>query len=242
MFGLQTNRGLSPVLAGYLTIKGLHNNHTAHASVLDNQGMSGILSNESEYALTKTEKEEQQKALEKATSGAEKFGKIMSSTGKVKYTKLGLDPTQLKIIEGKVLKMRDLCNIYDIPSTLFNDPINRIQSNVTPSAVAFWTNAVLPNDLKILEGYQKGILDPINELMFSNSGDGYYLEQDISAIPALQKDQKEEAEKDKIVLEAINVILQMNVSDEAKKLLLINELELAEDYATELSKSKTATE
>lgn len=234
-YGIKSNRGLSPIIAGYLTVKGLVNNQNAHASILENQGASGILSNESEYPLLPDEQARQQKAFDLKASGSSLFGKIIQSASKVKFTKLGLDPTQLKIIEGKVLKMRDLCNIFDIPSTLFNDPINRIQSNVTPSATAFWSNAVIPNDKMIMQAFQRGIINPINDLESFANGDGYYLEQDISAIPALQKDQKEEAEKDKLKLEAINIIISMNVSSEAKEMLLINELEMSEEEAKAIS-------
>lgn len=234
-YGIKSNRGLSPIIAGYLTVKGIKNNQNAHASILDNQGATGIISNESEYNLTPDEQKRQQAEFDNKASGSSLFGKIIQSTSKIKFTKLGLDPTQLKIIEGKVLTMRDLCNIFDITSTLFNDPSNRIQSNVAPAETAFWSNAVIPNDKMIMQAFQRGIINPINELESFANGDGYYLEQDISAIPALQKDQKEEAEKDKLKLEAINTIISMRISQEAKEMLLINELEMSEEEAKAIS-------
>ena len=162
-FGINRLYGLSPLTAGFLTLKGLNNNQIAHASILDNMGVTGILSNESDYSLTPEQQDREQKALDKKLGGASKFGRVIQSSSKVKFTQLGLSPNDLKIIEGKNLKMRDLCNIYDISSVLFNDPQNRIQANLLPANTAMWNDAVIPNPEILMRAFERYVVKPYNE-------------------------------------------------------------------------------
>jgi hypothetical protein len=48
------------------------------------------------------------------------------------------------------------------------------------------------------------------------------MRKDFDGIEALQTDKKQEAEKDKIVLDGVSVIMNMPISSEAKSLLLID--------------------
>ena len=230
-FGIDNLYGLSPLTAGFLTLTGLVNNQTASASILENQGVSGILSNESDYQLSPEERDIQQSLFDKKHSGAEKFGKVIQSMAKVRYTKLGLDPSQLKIIESKTLKMRDLCNIYDVSSVLFNDPQNRIQSNLTPAETAFWSNAVIPNLRSFISSYSMGVVSLFNKNEFPSGNSKYFIEVDTSGVEALQKDQKAEAEKDKVRMDAINVIMSMPIASAGKIEILISELDMTPEQA-----------
>jgi HK97 family phage portal protein len=219
-YGIDNLYGLSPLVAGYLTVVGLDNNQTASASILENQGVAGILSNEGEDFLTPTERKRQQEVLDNDISGPTKFGKIIQSFAKVKFTRLGLDPTQLKILEDKILKMRDLCNIYDVQSSHFNDPANRIQSNLSAADKMLWTNAVLPNLRSYMASYQVAVVDPYSKADFPNGQSKYFIDPDLSKVEALQVDQKKEAEKDKILVDGINVIMGMPIDIESKKAML----------------------
>lgn len=230
-FGINSLYGLSPLTAGYLTLKGLINNQTAHASILDNQGAAGILSNESEHSLTPEERDIQQELFDKKYAGATKLGKIIQSMAKVKYTKLGLDPSQLQIIEGKSLKMRDLCNIYDVSSVLFNDPQNRIQANLIPAETAMWVNAILPNLNIIKKGFENTVLKPIND----GIGNGrYYIDLDTSNVKALQKDEVQKATKGKTNSEIIISIITSELTRYQKINALMLSLEISETEATNI--------
>jgi len=240
-YGVDTLYGLSPLVAGFLTLTGLTNNQTAHASILENQGAAGILSNESDYALDPEQRDIQQDLFDKKYTGATKFGKIIQSMAKVKYTRLGLDPTSLKIIEGKSLKMRDLCNIYDVSSVLFNDPQNRIQANLTPAETAFWINAVIPNVNLVIKGFDDAVVEKYNLLEFGNSNKEYYIELDTSSIPALQKDAKAEAEKNKVRVSSVGEVLGFNISSQSKVAILVRELGYTEDEAKEISQATQTT-
>jgi phage portal protein BeeE len=61
--------------------------------------------------------------------GASKFGKAIATSANVDFIQMGMDATQLKIIESAVMKLRDLCNLYGVDSSLFNDPANKTYNN-----------------------------------------------------------------------------------------------------------------
>ena len=60
---------------------------------------------------------------------------------------------------------------------------------------------------------------------------------DTSKIESLQQDKKKEAEKDKIKMEGVNVVLNMPISQNGKKDLLVNEY----GYSEILAESITTT-
>jgi len=234
-FGINSQRGLAPVTAGYLTIEGLRGSQATHAGLLKNQVAAGIMSNESEYVMTPKDQERQQKLLDARLGVGEPgwAGKIIQSMAKVKYTKLGLDPTQLKIIEGKTLKLRDLCNIFDIKSELMNDPGTRSISNgyINKSERDMWKNAVLPNDEKYLKGFEKAYVKAWSKRDFPAGNAEYFIKQDTSNILALKQDEKTKAEKGKSTAEIITTILTAEISNEAKIQTLMRSLEIPRDEA-----------
>lgn len=210
-FGIETMRGLSPLTAGYLTLVGLNGNQVASASIYKHQGVAGILSNESDYALTPEQVKQQQKLLDDKISGATLFGKIIQSSAKVKYTKLGLDPSQLKLIDSKLLKMRDLCNIYEINSALMNDPDNKIYNNVIEAEKSFWIKCVIPNLKSIVKSYERAVVYKYNLAEFSTGKSKYFIELDLSGVEALQADKLNEATKNKLNAEAYSILLRDGV-------------------------------
>jgi len=62
------------------------------------------------------------------------------------------------------------------------------------------------------------------------------MRQDFSEVEALQSDKKTEAEKDKIVLDGVNVIIGMPINDEAKGILMKETYpELSEEFIAAMS-------
>jgi len=233
-YGIDSLYGLSPMVAGYLTLIGLNNNNTASASILEHQGAAGILSNESDYPLNSDEQKDQQRLFDNKAKGMLNFGKIIQSMAKVKYTKLGLDPTQLKIIESKTMKMRDLCNIYDISSVLFNDPQNRIQANLVPAERSFWANAVIPNANLFLQGYNQSVVSKFNKKDFPNGQSKYVVRLDTSGILALQADSEKAASKAKSNSEALTNVLISDMTPEQKVQTLVYSFDMDEQEAKQI--------
>lgn len=235
-FGIRSLHGLSPLSPGHLTYKGLLNNQTASTAIYDNQGAGGILSSEhGEFPMTPDERQIQQDLLDKEINGAEKLGKIYQSGAKIKYVKLGLDPSQMKLIDGKVLTMRDLCNLYDCPSTLFNDATNRVQSNMLVSDPIFWTNAVVPNLNRLEAAYDRAVVQGHSKKDFPSGNSKYVASPDYSKIEALQKDKKVEAEKDKINMQGVDMILKMDITMDGKKAMINEVYDLPTDLVDSLA-------
>ena len=227
--GERTLRGLSPLVAGYLTLIGLNNNQEANATILEHQGAAGILTNESDQALTETEHKVQQSALDRVIAGIKNFGKIVQSFAKTKFIRLGLDPSQLKLIESKILMFRDLCAIYDTKSILFNDPVNASFNNLISAEKSHWLNAVIPNTQLIVDMFSNQVVNDFNTREFPGGKSFYFIQLDISKITVLQADLKKEAEKDRIKMEGVDKILNMPISSPAKIELLVIEY----DYTVE---------
>lgn len=230
-FGITTLRGLSPLTAGALTMIGSNNNQTAQASILDNQSTAGILSNEGEYFLQKEEQEEQQKLMDGRMGDAETFGHILQSHAKVKYIKLGLDSSQMKIIESRILYKRDLCDIWDVDSILFGDPVGSTFNNIIEAKKSVYTGPIKSNLGMVMDGFTLEVVSKFNEKEFPTGQAEYFLELDWDSVEELQKDKKEEAAKDKLVQEGIKIILAHPISSEAKKKMLMEEYDFSEDYA-----------
>ena len=146
------------------------------------------------------------------------------------YTQIGMSSTDLKIIESGVLTDRQLCNAYSCPSVLFNDPSNSTYNNYTTALKTLYTDAVIPVCNKILADNNKDWLSQWS----LRDNKKYSWQLDTSSVEALQADQKIEAEKDKIRMDGVNVILNMPISAEAKANLLQSEYGYNVEDATAL--------
>ena len=222
------------MIAGYLTLKGITHNQAASATIFENQGAAGILSNEGDVVLTPEEREREQGMLDKLIAGVRKWGKVIQSSAKIKYTRLGLDPSQLKLIESKVLKFRDLCSIYDVKSILFNDPQSSTFNNLTLAEKSFWNSAVLPNVWAVVKAFDRGIVSNFNERDFPDGKSKYFIELDKSKIIAFHEDENKKAAKGKLLAEAIMNILSSELSDNQKIGALINALDFTVEQAQQL--------
>lgn len=230
-FGITTLRGLSPLTAGALSMIGGNNNQTAQASILDNQSTAGLLSNEGEYFLQPEEQEEQQKLMDEKLGNAEQFGHILQSHAKVKYIKLGLDSTQMKIIESRILYKRDLCDVWDVDSILFGDPVGSTFNNLIEAKKSVYTGPIRSVLGVVIGGFTLEVVAKFNEKEFPTGRSEYFIVPDWDSVEELQKDKKEEAAKDKLVQEGIKIILAHPISSEAKKKMLMEEYDFSEDYA-----------
>ena len=102
-----------------------------------------------------------------------------------------MSPTDLQLIEAKDLDLRDLCNAFSVPSNMFNDKAASTESNVKSDLKKFYTDAIIPNNDKIIANYNDSIV-PAYEV-FENKK--LRISQDLSGIEALQEDQLVKAQK-----------------------------------------------
>ena len=78
------------------------------------------------------------------------------------------------------MDLRTICNLYHVPSELFNDAANKTYSNTKEAARAIWVNAVIP----ALTQFR----DSFNAFIKGKYEQDIYIDFDQSVIPELQDD------------------------------------------------------
>jgi HK97 family phage portal protein len=224
--GIKSNRGLSPLQAGYAALKSGNNRAIASASMLENGGATVMLSSNTDLVMTPSERDELQKNSDKTLMGANKFGKRIVSTANVKAQNIGMSSVEMQMLEGGVMDRRSLCNIYRVDSSIFNDKEASTYNNMQGISKSIYTRAIIPNNEKIIAGYRT-IIPAYNAL----EGKELRIRQDLSGIDALQENQKERAEKDSIVSSTLTSVLGSAISSEQKIQTLIHGMGKTEEEA-----------
>jgi HK97 family phage portal protein len=226
-YGLNNFLGLSPLQSAVYSLTGSTDIHKAIAVMVKNQGVRGVLTNEGERAMTPEERLLAQSIADSKLSGLSKFNKVMVSNSKMNYLQIGMSATDLKIIESGVLTDRQLANAYGFPSVLLNDPANTSYNNQQTAYKALYTRATIPVVNKVL--------DDLNNVWLKQWSKRdkvvYELELDTTNIEALQGDLIVDAQKDKVVSDAIVAVLSAPISQESKIQTLIYTHQIDPDVA-----------
>jgi phage portal protein BeeE len=210
-----------------MSLNASNNRQEASSVMLQNKGASGVLSSGGNFPLTAEEAESVQSALDRKLGSAKNFNRVISTNADVKFQQIGMSAADLKIIEQGELTLRELCNLYSLDSSLFNDPANKTFNNRKEATKAMYSDAVIPTTQRLIDGLNNWLV-PAWSLRDRKN---YKIVLDLDHIEALQADQKLEAEKDKIVIEGINIILNLPISDEGKKKLLMDKYDFSEEQA-----------
>ena len=141
--------GLSPLEAAWKLIKSSDEIFSAEASIFKNRGIIGILTNETDTPMLEPDRRELQKQFDEEVGGADRYNKIKISNTKLKYIQTGMSPTDLKLLEGIMQKLRMLCAIFQMPSILFNDNERSTYNNMIEAERNAHNNAYLPLARKV---------------------------------------------------------------------------------------------
>jgi HK97 family phage portal protein len=234
-YGMVSCLGLSPLQAGLLSLVASNDNKTAQSVLVRNQGIRGLITSRSERAQTPEERNQIQQAADNRMMGASKFGKAIATSANVDFIQMGMDATQLKIIESAVMKLRDLCNLYGVDSSLFNDPANKTYNNRKEAEKAMFTNAVIPVNEKDIHSLSQWLLPGWNE----KDNTTYEIRQNLSSIPVLHEDEDRRAAKQEKVSKIFITILEAQISNEQKVFSLMRSLDYSEDEAKEIVGNET---
>ena len=208
-------KGLSPIEVASRVVKVGNDRWDADANLLQNRGAIGLVTDKSNRPMTPDEARQVQAGFDRDTAGTNNYGKIKVTNKDLSYIQMAMSSADLQLIEKNVINLRSICSVYGVDSSLFNDPANQTYNNRKEAEKALYTNAIIPLARKISQKHTKFIAENL-------MGAGYRIIKDFEKIEALQTDKKQEAEKDKIVLEGVNTIVNMPISSEAKSLLLID--------------------
>ena len=182
--------GMSPIQAARGIVTQSNDTYTANSRALQNLGAEGMLSTADETDLTDQQISQLQKDLKALGSGPENFKKLLVSTAKWRWVRFGISPVDLNIIESMKMSLRDLCNVYGISSELLNDPDNKTNSNKKESRRALYYERVLPELDTLRDELNRWLVPAFSE----RDGKQYYIDYDVSAIPALAEELKDTVE------------------------------------------------
>lgn len=178
-----TQMGLPPLQAALMPIESLQQMYVADTSTLKNKGVDVLITNDSDTPLIGTEQSEMDKTLNERISGARRSGGVATSTAKLRGINLGRTTKELALWDGYKIKLRDICNVFQVDSGQFNDPDNKKFANVNESNKSLYNDCVIPFTRLITE----------NKQLVAKLDYEIYL--DTSNIDCLQVAQKDRAEK-----------------------------------------------
>ena len=237
MYGHTTHLGMSPLLACWNILKASNNLAIADASMLENKGVLGIISNKNDVTtMTEREREDMQDATDGLLGGAEKFAKTLVSGTPIEYTGIGMSSSDLQMIEGGVYKDRIICTAFGVSSTMFNDQASSTLDNMKVAEKKLYTDSAIPNNDVLLRAYEQGILTVYEK----RTGLKYRIVQDTSEIEALQVDKLNEANKNSINSASIIAVVQSNIPNELKVIMLTEMFNLDEVEVERIMKETVA--
>lgn len=189
--GFTNHLGLSPLEAGVNAYTTSNSQWKASASLLENRGAVGFISNDSDDILTEEELDDAQRAFDRRATGVDKFGKTTVTPSKMRYQAMAMSASDLKVIEMGVMTLRSICNIYGVDSSLFNDPANKTFNNRKEAEKALWSGVNIPILNKLKFQYNKTVVKAYSEL----EGKEYFIDYDLSDVSVLHEDADKQADR-----------------------------------------------
>lgn len=124
------------------------------------------------------------KKWENETWGNRNRGKVLFSAGEIGYEQMGLSPVDLQVLESGTYTFRKMCNLFNMPSAIYNDNEHSTMANMEQFYKAAYTDGVIPMVVKLRDALNSFLLPD-----FGDSGE-YFIDADYSNIPVLQEDMK----------------------------------------------------
>lgn len=171
--------GQSPLKAGLRSLQ--TNNEATETGVkyLQNQTARGVLMSD-EGDINEMQAKQLKQKFKQQYRGSNNAGDIIITPKKLSWVNFGLNASDLSLIEQYNASIKDLCNIYNVPSVLLNNTESSTYNNVKEAKKSLYQNAVLPEMLKIR--------DELNRWLMPQFGEKLKLDFDFTAIPELQEE------------------------------------------------------
>ena len=188
--------GQSPLKAGNKILSKANSAEEAQMALYQNRGASGIISSDGGNMGSFTEEQAAQlrNAYKQKYSGASKTGEPMFTAAQVKWQQMVMNSRELAFDLDHNLSLRDMCNLFHVPSQLFGDPENQTYSNLQEARKAIYTDAIMP----MVDSFWS----EFNRWIVGAYGEDIKVMPDYSQIPEMQPDKREAAETMRIAVEA----------------------------------------
>jgi HK97 family phage portal protein len=179
--------GMSPLQAAANAVRSYNSGSLAETKAFDNGGSVGILYEDSDGTKPPKATDEQmqtmQRMINQKVKGAENYKSIYASNSKLGWLQIGESPVDLNIVEAGLNSLRKICNVFHVPSELFNDPEGSTYNNMQDSRKAGLTDAVFPMQTLIEDAF-----NPFYIPGWFGDNSGFYLAFDRSVYPELRQD------------------------------------------------------
>lgn len=181
-------RGHSPLKSLNKLITRMEAATDASVAQMQNGGVPGIVWDKAQYGEQASEIIGQRKSnFYNYVAKRENKGSPFFASGEMGYIELGLKLADLEVAELSKLDFKKLCNAYGVSDVLFNNGEASTESNVQEMAKMFYTNAILPNVVRVRDALISGLLPHYTDFVRT-------IDYDLSSIWELQTNMKEIAE------------------------------------------------
>ena len=183
--------GMSPLKAARRAIRLGNDGDQALSKALRNGGASGVVypTDPDLEQLTPMQRSQLETYL-RSMQGPDNYKAWLVSNVKLGFEKFGMPPVDLEIIEAGKMTQRDICNVYNFPSELLNDPDNKTNANKSESRKQLYLDNVLPELTRDYAELNRSLVPVFNKA----TGKNYHLDFDVQAIDALNKDASEKVD------------------------------------------------
>ena len=177
--------GMSPLKAVRNSIRLGNDGDLALSKAFRNGGASGVVFPDDPDIDRLTE--EQRSQLEhylRSMQGPDNYKSWLVSSAKLGFQAFGIPPVDLEILESGKHSQRDICNAFNYPSELLNDPDNKTNANKEQSRKQLYLDNVIPSLVRDFAEMNRSIVP-----RFKNKR--YHLDFDIQSIDAIGQETSE---------------------------------------------------
>jgi HK97 family phage portal protein len=175
--------GMSPIKVSVNIINAQNNGYNILSKSFERGMPPGILTRKdmSDLKMIGAHEEALTKAWLKKHGKSDRAGLPVFAIGDYSWIQLGFSTLKdMDVINSSVHGLRTLCNLWGLPSTLFNDQASSTYNNLKTATKVIYTNRVIPDMTMFCDG-----------LTNLYKAKGIKFEPDISQIPEMQEDKME---------------------------------------------------
>jgi HK97 family phage portal protein len=181
----QDVRGLSPIRVLTRRLTRLQAQMDISVAQMQNGGLPGVLYDKSPGFTANDANQHKENFSRFLNSRSNKSAPYIMG-GELGYIPIGSTLADLDLASLADIDFDKICNVYGVSSTWFNNKKAATESNVKEMVRLIYTNAVLPNVMRVQ--------DAINQQLIAEIATEAVLRYDISDITELQKDMRDKAE------------------------------------------------
>ena len=204
--GFQFLRGLSPLAPLCRTVRKSNDTQVAQMKLLQNGHPIGILSNRAERAFNDEEANNLKSKFRQKFQGAHNLGEILLTSLNLQWTSMGLNTTDLQLLDSDKLDLKTIARVYEVPLQLISDDASTY-NNIKEARKEVWMTARLPLIKRRISALNRWLIP-------EDKRKDTYIDFDISSIEDLRLD--DDLLVKRLAMEIQNAMLSPNEAREIR--------------------------